>query len=273
MSESEPTSLVYAVKSTWSHRRLVVQLIRRDIQSRYKSSVLGLAWTVLVPLLMLAAYTFTFQTVLGARWGRGTENVTDFALVLFLGMIVFNLFAECLTRAPALIVTQPNYVTKIVFPLHLMPLVMVGSAFFQMCISWLVWFTFALFFGQVSWGTALLWPLILVPFLIGLVALGWLLSSLGVYLRDLNQGVTVLATALMFLSPLFFPVSAMPSQWRWLLNINPLTYFIEQTRACLMWGQGLDTMQYLFWLAGSCVFAAACFWWFQKARKGFADVI
>ena len=234
---------------------------------------MGILWSFFNPVFMLAVYTFVFSVVFKARWSGGSDSKTEFALVLFAGLIVFNLFAECVNRAPGLILSNVNYVKKVVFPLEILPWVALGSALFHALISLGVWLIAYLILFGVPHITVLLLPLVFLPFLLFIMGLTWGLASLGVYLRDVSQFIGIVTTALMFLSPLFFPSSAMPENYRHLLLLNPLTPVIEQAREVLYWGKMPDmTLLSVYLLAGAFI-AWLGFAWFQKTRKGFADVL
>jgi lipopolysaccharide transport system permease protein len=259
--------------SLWRNRGLAVALTKREVVGRYRGSFMGILWSFFNPVFMLAVYTFVFSVVFKARWSGGSESRTEFALVLFAGMIVFGLFSECINRAPGLILANVNYVKKVVFPLEILPIVSLGAAAFHLLVSVAVWLIFYLVFFGVPHPTILLLPVVLLPLVLFTLGLSWMLASLGVYLRDVAQIVGVFTTALLFLSPIFYPVTALPAEYQTLLHLNPLTPVIEQTRQVLVWGKLPD---FSFW-AGAMVAGSAVAWlgfaWFQKTRKGFADVL
>lgn len=252
-------------------------MTQREIVGRYKGSVLGLAWSFLNPVLMLTVYTFVFSVVFKARWGAAVpgadESRSQFALILFVGLIVHGLFAEVANRAPQLIVSNPNYVKKVVFPLEILPVVTLGAALFHALVSLLVLLlAFAAIHGNIPW-TAVLAPLVLVPLAVLILGFSWVLAALGTYLRDIGQTVGILTSLMMFLSPVFYPVSALPESLRPFFLANPLTFVIEQARDVLIWGRmpywpGLAA----YWLIALLV-AAFGFAAFQKTRSGFADVL
>ena len=259
--------------SLWRHRSLLNALVHREVVGRYRGSVMGILWSFFNPVFMLAVYTFVFSVVFKARWNAGSDSKTEFALVLFAGLIVFNLFSECVNRAPTLILSNVNYVKKVVFPLELLPVVVVGSALFHALISIGVWLiAYAVFFG-VQHLSVFLIPLVMLPLLLMTLGVSWMLASLGVYLRDVSQFIGVTVTVLMFLSPIFYPISALPQEYRQLLLLNPLTPVIEQARDVLFWGRVPYVGLWLAHLAASVLTAWAGFAWFQKTRKGFADVL
>lgn len=259
--------------SFWRNRSLVVALTKREVVGRYRGSFLGLFWSFVNPLFMLAVYTFVFSVVFKARWGEGSGSKTEFALVLFIGLIVFNLFAECFNRAPGLILSNVNYVKKVIFPLEILSFVTLGAAFFHTLISLFVWMlAYMLFFG-VPHVTIFYLPLIVIPLAFFILGVSWALSALGVYLRDVSQIIGLLTTVLMFLSPIFYPITAIPESYRIFLYANPLMPAIEQARNVMFFGKSPDLLVLTgYWVAMVCV-AWIGFVLFQKARKGFADVL
>lgn len=261
------------IASVVRNRALIAALVKREVIGRYRGSMLGILWSFFNPVFMLAVYTFVFSVVFKARWGAGGDSKTEFALVLFTGMLVFGLFSECVTRAPGLILANVNYVKKILFPLEILPWVALGSSVFHMLISLAVWLLFYVPLFGVPPATALLFPVVMLPLMLLTLGLSWFLASLGVYLRDVSQLIGILTTALMFLSPIFFPVTALPEEFRPLLNLNPLTPAIESARDVLIWGHQPDWTLLGASLAASTVVAWLGFAWFQKTRKGFADVL
>lgn len=235
---------------------------------------MGLAWSFFNPMLMLAVYTFVFSVVFKARWGvGGEEGKGQFAVVLFAGMIVHSLFAEVLNRAPSLILSNVNYVKKVVFPLEILPIISLGAALFHSLISLAVLIVaFGLFNGYLPW-TAVFTPLVLLPFMILTLGLAWILASLGVFLRDVGQTIGIITTIMMFLAPVFYPVSALPEPLRPWLMVNPLTFIVEQAREVLIWGHVPDWKGLIIYSVVATIVAWVGFAWFQKTRKGFADVL
>lgn len=261
------------VASMWRNRNLINASVKREVLGRYRGSALGILWSFFNPLFMLVVYTIVFSVVFKARWGGGSDSKTEFALVLFAGLMMFNLFAECINRAPGLILSNVNYVKKVVYPLEVLPAITLLSAMFHALISLCVWLlAYCLFFG-VPHATVLLLPFIIFPFVMFIMGLSWILASLGVYLRDVSQIIGVITSVLMFMSPIFYPASALPENYRHLIYLNPLTPVIEMTRDVLYWAQ-IPNLQLLviYWLATSFI-AWIGFAWFQKTRKGFADVL
>jgi len=257
----------------WRHRGLVATLARREVIGRYRGSVLGILWSLFHPMLMLAVYTFVFSAVFRARWDAGGDSKADFALVLFAGLMVFNVFAECVNRAPGLVLSNINYVKKVVFPLEILPWVTLIAALFHLAVNLLVWLVFHCVLLGAPKATMLLLPAVLLPLVLLTLGVSWLLASLGVYLRDVSQIVGIVTTALMFLLPIFYPLSSLPEPYLTILSWNPLTPSIEQARDVLLWGRALDPASYALQLVAAALVAWLGFAWFQKTRKGFADVI
>lgn len=263
------------VGTFYQHRSLIAQLAAREIAGRYKGSVLGLTWSIVHPILMLSVYTFVFSVVMKARWNvaAAEESRTQFALVLFAGMIVHSFFSEVLNRAPGLIVGNVNYVKKVVFPLEILPAVTTVVALFHAGVSLAVLLlAFLLFNHSLQW-TAVLAPLVLLPLVLLALGCAWFLSSLGVFSRDVGQLMGFLSTLLLFLSPVFYPVASLPPLLQPWMLLNPLTFIIEQMRAVVIWGQSPNWLGLLVYCAASALFAWLGYLWFQKTRKGFADVI
>ncbi len=237
---AQPTSLVALVRNLWRNRHLILQMTKREVLRLYKGSIIGLAWAFFNPIFMLAVYTVIFSVVFKARWGSdrfdGDENKLQFAVVIFVGMIVLGLVSDALNRAPGLILSNVNFVKKVVFPIEILPVVAMGTAFFHSLISLSVLLAALVFFnGYLNW-TVVFIPLILLPLLILSTGLSWILASLGVFLRDVGQVTGVITRMLLFLSPVFYQVSAVPEKFRPIIMANPLTFIIEQAREVLIWG-------------------------------------
>lgn len=259
--------------SLWKNRSLIKALVGREIIGRYRGSVMGVLWSFFLPVLMLAVYTFVFSVIFRARWDTGSDSKTEFALILFAGLLVFNFFSECVNRSPGLILANTSYVKRVVFPLEILPVVTLGAALFHCGISSLVWLLFYVVFFGIPPLTALLFPVVLLPLIFLTAGISWLLASLGVFLRDVAQVVGVATTMLLFLSPIFYPISALPEEFRTVLMFNPLTHIIEQIRGVLIFGRVPNLTMYGVSLLGSIVVAWLGYAWFQKTRKGFADVL
>jgi len=257
----------------WSQRNLIWQFARREVLGRYRGSVLGVSWSVLTPMAMLAVYTLVFRHIFKAKWPGVDDGNLSFALNLFAGLLVFNWAAEFLSRAPRLVTEQPNLVTKVVFPLQVLPWSALLSSFFHAMVSCAVWLAGCLLFGQgmhLSW---LALPLVFLALMPTLLGLGWILSALGVYFRDLGEIVGLFMGMMLFLTPVFFPLSVLPDFLQVWVQFNPLATPIEALRQIGLMGgwPNFSSLLQLFAVGlGLAMFGA---WLFEKSRKGFADVL
>ncbi len=264
---------LYIAGSLVEHRFVIGQLTKRAILGRYRGTVLGLLWSLVTPLLLLAVYTFVFGTILQVRWVSQSGGNAEFAAILFSGMLVHGILAECLTQASTLIVSNPQYVKKVVFPLEALPWVTVISAFFQGVISTGILLAYLFFVeGSIPW-TAALFPIPLFILAFVCIAVGWLISATAVYLKDIAQMMGLLSTVLFFMAPILYPKTALPAEFQNLLYLNPLTYIIEQFRAVVLWGELPNWNGLGLYGVASVGVAWVSLAWFQKTRRGFADVL
>lgn len=261
------------VKSIYRHRKLIHVSVKREIAGRYKGSIFGLIWVVLTPVIMLSIYAFVFSEVFNAKWGVQHGGKLEFSLILFVGLIVFNIFGECISRAPGLIASNANYVKKVIFPLELLPIVTLFSSLYHAVINLAVWLiVYSIFIGPPE-VTFLLLPIVIIPLAMIVCGLSWFLCSLGVYIRDISQIIGLVITGLMFLSPIFYPITAVPDSYRVYLEFNPLMPAIEMSRELVYWGRIPDAWAVIVYWIFAAILCWAGFAWFQKTRKGFADVI
>jgi lipopolysaccharide transport system permease protein len=260
--------------SLWRHRHLIWQLTTRELGQRYRGTYLGVLWSVLVPLGMLAIYTFVFSAVLQGTFRPGMPTTTgEFALTLFAGLAIFNMFTESISRMPLLILGQVNLVKKVVFPLEILPVTVVLSSVFTSLVTvGLVVIGRLILLGSLS-PSALLLPLIYIPLILFVLGLSWFLSSLGVFIRDIGQGITVILQILFFASPVVYPASAIPDPFRWVFALNPLTFLLTSARNVLIWDLPLDFMTWFSWTLLGLVFATLGYYWFRRTSKGFSDVL
>lgn len=272
--QSQPTSPLALFSSLTKHRQLALQMMRREVVGRYRGSMMGLAWSFFNPLLMLSIYTFVFTVAFKARWGESVGGgKTDFAILMFVGLIVHGLFAECVNRAPTLIMSNVNYVKKVIFPLEILPCVAFGSALFHAGISLIVLLLAQLILTHSLPWTVILFPLVLLPLVFITLGVAWFLAALGVYVRDTAQVTGIFTTVLLYLSPVFYPISVLPARFGKWLQLNPLTYIIDEGRNTLIFGQVPDLGLWLVMTLAGLLIACAGFAWFQKTRKGFSDVL
>lgn len=258
-----------------AQRGLIFQFARREVLGRYRGSLLGLGWSFFTPLLMLGVYTFVFVGVFKARWpGAEQAGGLEFAMQIFAGLMVFNLFAEVAGRAPRLVLDQPNLVKKVVFPLEVLPWVAVLSGLFHLVLSTAVLLLVILLMKPAALGfTVLALPLVLLPLLPILLGLGWLLSALGVFLRDVGQVMNFVVSLAMFMSPVFYSLNLLSEPMRGWMFFNPLTLIIENVRRVLLQALWPEWEALALYSVVACAFALLAGLFFQITRKGFADVL
>jgi lipopolysaccharide transport system permease protein len=257
----------------WQHAGLIRQFASREVHSRYRQSWLGAAWAVITPLLMLAVYTFVFRHIFGLRWGDSGGTDLGFAVRLYAGLAVFNFFAECAGRAPRLVLDQPHLVKKVKFPLEVLPWASAAAAGVHLAIALVLLLVLGAWDSGRIPATALALPLVWLPMLPLVVGLGWWLAALGTYVRDIGQLISLVLSLLMFMSPIFFPIEAVPKALQPWLAVNPLAPIITQTRQVLLEGAwpawGALALNLLVCLAIAAAGAA----FFRAVRPGFPDVV
>ena len=265
---------VRIVAHLWKYRDLIRQLTWREVVGRYKGSFIGLGWSFIQPLIMLFVYTFVFSVIFKARWGvESDEGKATFALALFMGLITFSIFSEVANSAPSLVLGNANYVKKVVFPLEILPFVRLLSALINAVFSLGVLFVGILIFNHFIHWTALLLPLIWLPMMMFTLGCGYFLASLGVFVRDMGAVIGVLTTMLFFLTPIFYPISAVPEPFRIFCRVNPIAIFVEDARRVVLWGLFPDWPWFFFGMVLSVAVLIIGFVWFMKSKKAFADVI
>lgn len=258
----------------WRQRQLIRQLTWREVTGRYRSSALGIGWSFATPLIQLALYTFVFGVVLQTRWpGAGSARLTDFGLMLFAGITAFSLFSECVTRAPTLIASSPNYVKKVVFPLEVLPVGVLGSALFHAGVSIAILLVARMFVTTTPVWTAMFVPVVLLPLVCLALGLSWFLASLGVFLRDIGHAVALATQVLMFLTPIFYPPAIFPARLRVLIDLNPLASVVENMRRVAIQGQLPDWTGWIYSAVLGLIVLCLGYAWFAKSKRAFADVI
>lgn len=272
--ENLPENIFWLSKKIVQYRNLIIQMTKRDITSRYQGSMIGLTWSIINPIVMLLIYTFVFSVIFKAKWTMDeSESKSQFAVILFVGMIVNSFFSEVFNRAPQLIVGNVNYIKKVVFPIEILPIVSTLSVLFHALISIAVLLIALIVLNGGIPITALYTPIIFLPLIIFCTGISYIFSSLGVFLRDIGQATAIISTIMMFLSPVFFPMSAIPKEFQIWIMMNPLTFIIEQARAVMIFGNTPDWIGLITYTCFSLVVFMAGFLWFQRTRKGFADVL
>jgi lipopolysaccharide transport system permease protein len=266
-------SPVALVRGLHAHRRLVGQFAWRDVVARYKGSYFGIVWSFVVPLVMLAVYGFVFSVVFEAKWGINDDSRVDFALTLFCGLLAFNIFAEVVGRAPTLVIANPGYVKKVVFPLEVLPVAALGTALFNAAV-WLVILVPAWALANHTVSTTLwMLPIALLPLCLLSVGLAWFISSLGVFIRDIAHPVGIMVQVLLFMSGVFFAVSLLPATYQKVLLLNPLVTILDNVRRTALWGEPIHWRSWTIATVGSLIVFQLGYAWFMRTKKAFADVI
>lgn len=267
------SSLKSSVLSPWKHRDLILNLAKREVQSRYRGSWLGFLWSIITPVLLLLVYMFVFGVIFQARWPQSNGVDENFAALLFSGIVIYIYFSEQLTSSPTLIFKYENFVKKVVFPLDGLAWVSVISSLFHFLLSLLVLIFFvAIWGGGISITMFAMVPITMVLSL-QLVALVWFVSAIGVYIKDVVYIATFLSTALFFLSPIFYPIEAVPDTFGRVMEYNPLSFYIEATRSSVVlghWPEGAALLKAAVIAVMSYILAHS---FFERVKHGFADVI
>jgi lipopolysaccharide transport system permease protein len=213
-----------------------------------------------------------FGEIFQAKWNMQSSR-TEFAMIVFCGLTTYNIFAEVIARSPNLIIQNTNYVKKVVFPLEVFPIIATGTALVNAMINFILLVIFVLFTtGGLSW-TVLLLPFALLPVVLFTTGISWGLSALGVYIRDISHVIGISVQALMLLSPIFYSIDVIPDRYLWFYYINPITYFVEDMRSVLIWGEIPRVDKYLLELSFTAIVFVAGLIWFRKTKHGFADVV
>ena len=269
-------NLIDMVRSLYKNRELIWSLTKREVKSTYQSSFLGALWPVIVPLMMLLIYTFVFSVVFQAKWSTSAGPETsrgEFALILFAGLTAFNFFSSVITRASGLILAVPNYVKKVVFPLEILPVVVVGAAFITSLINIVLILIGCLLVLHSLPITFLLLPLAYIPLILITLGLAWFLSSLGVFVRDIGQAIPVIVQILFFMTPIFYSADRVPNALRFLVIFNPLSSIIDGFRRVLIWNELIDWRAWGMVTLISALVAILGFAWFSVTKKAFSDVM
>lgn len=260
-------------QSLLRHRALAWELTKRDVLGRYRGASFGLVWSLASPFLLLCIYTFAFGTVMGGRWPQAQSGHSHYALILFAGLVVHGFFAECLTRSPGLVVGNPNFVKRVIFPLDLLPWPMVFSALFHMAMNVVVFLVLRwVMDGAFAWTTVLL-PLVILPLVPFGLGLSWFIASFSVYFRDVQQVVGVASMAFLFLSSAMMPLDSVPASYRWVFAWNPLSLIIDEARKVLLWETLPDWTALGVYALAALVFMVLGHRWFVATQRGFADVL
>lgn len=251
---------------------LIFSLARRELAARYKGSVLGIVWALLTPIVMIAIFTFIFAGIFGARFGAG-GTAWDYALYLFCGLLPWTAFQEAVQLSSTTIVSHANLVKRVVFPLETLPIAQVLSTLANQLFGTLALVVAAVIIRQQFHSTLLWLPVLLIPQLVATLGAAWFIASLGVFLRDIVQGVALVLMAWMYLTPIIYPESIVPEKFRAFINANPFTPLIRSYRRIILEGTQPDWHGLAYFAIFALIIFIFGFWWFARTRKNFADVI
>ena len=251
---------------------LIFSFAKRDLLGRYKGSALGIAWAVLTPVVMIAIFTFIFAGIFGARFGAGDSH-WDYALYLFCGLLPWSMFQETVQQSSNTIVTNANLVKRVVFPLETLPAAQAFAALGNQLFATIALLIATVVIRHNLQLTALWLPVLLIPQLLLALGAAWLIASLGVFLRDIAQGITLLLMAWMYLTPIIYPESIVPERFRWFIGINPFTSLVRSYRRVFLDGLAPDWRGLLYFSVVALLIFVFGYWWFARTRKNFADVI
>ena len=267
------TSPKFIIQSIFNHHELIWRMIKQEIISRYRGSVFGLFWSFVNPLVMLLVYLFVFNIVLKTRFNENSETKAEYALLVFAGFTVFIFFSEIINRSPSLILSNVNFVKKLVFPLEILTYIVTGTALFQILVNIIILLIAnLLIYKSLPW-TLVFFPvilLVLIPFCLGF---SWMLASLGTFIRDVGPVAVVSTQILMFMTPIFYPVDAIPEGFRYYIKLNPLTLIVSEMRSIAIYGNLPNWYSLLIYGICGWLIAWIGFFWFQKTRNGFSNVL
>lgn len=267
------TPIIAPLAGLWRNRFLIVEMTRREVHRRYRGSVFGLLWYVFTPLILIAIYTVVFREIFGARWTTNSESVGEFGVFMFAGLIVFTMFSDCFGKSSGLVIERSSYLKHVVFPAEVVAYVACGSVLVYFLASFLV-LILALALLRIPIGpTILLTPCLLVPFVFLNLGISWFMAALGVFIRDLQQIAALITTILLFLSPVFYPVTAVPERYRVIVAYNPLGFIVDEFRTLVVgmgppnwWGMAILSV-------ASYGIAWAGLAFFRRLRPLFAEVL
>ena len=255
-----------------SHFDLIISLARREISARYKGSVLGIVWAVLTPIVTIATLTLIFAGIFGARFSLSSSG-WEFALYLFCGLLPWGAFSEAVQASSQKIVSQANLVKRVVFPLEILPVAQTLASLANQLFGTVALLIMALIIQRTIHPSVLWLPVLIAPQLLITFGAAWLVASLGVFLRDIVQGIALLLLVWMYLTPIFYPETIVPERFRPFINANPFTHLVRSYRQIMLEGRAPDWRGLAYFTGFALVTFIFGYWWFARTRKNFADVI
>lgn len=261
-----------AISLIKNHRGLIRSMVRRDLSNRYKGSVMGVAWAIITPAVMIILFTIIFSGIFKARFGNEGGHF-DFAVYLFCGILPWIAFSDGVQRSALALTENANLVKRVVFPIEALPVNVAFSALVQQLIGTVVLLAAALLIQRQVHFTAILLPILLIPQLLATIGLGWLMASLGVFIRDVPQFNQLFFSTWMYLTPIFYPEAQVPPSYRWLVDLNPASPLIRSYRRILLEGKLPDWKGLTITTGFALVVFVIGYWWFERTKKAFADVL
>ena len=266
-----------AIRQRWAKLNLLATLVRRDLEAQYKGSILGNLWPLLNQLSQLVVYTYVFSIVLKVKLslaGFPENSDITFGVWLFAGLLPWSAFTSGLIKSGVSVVGQPNLVKKVVFPLGLLPLVPIFTAFIESSLGLAALIVIVAVSSQKLNATLCLLPLVWVPQLLLTAGLGYLTAGLTVFLRDIPQTLGVILNFWFYLTPIVYPASVIPQEWRgWIFWLNPMAAISEVYRDLILLG---EVKHWGEWGVATLI-SAAIFWGglavYRRLRPAFADVL
>lgn len=252
---------------------LLQQLVNRDFREKYKGSVLGMLWSVLVPLFMMVMYTYVFSEIFHPAWGEQPGSKYEYALVIFCGLSAFNMFSEVMTKSCSIVMGNVNYVKKVIFPLELLPLTVTITAFANCLISYGILLVGNLLLNHTIYITSLELILQFIPLFLSCLGTAYALSALAVYFKDIVNAISILVMILMYASPIFYSLETAPKQFQVLAAVNPLASVIENARRACLYGEHMVLGSYMISLGVAVVILLLGYLIFNRLKDGFADIL
>ena len=252
------------------NRYLIGQLVKRDVLLRYRGAFFGVVWIFLSPLLMLAIFAFVFGQIFQSRWSTQPESL-PYWVMLFTGLIMFNVFSETVAKAPTSVRGYPNYVKKIIFPVDILPIVPLGSATIHAAFNFIVLIVALTLTSNLHAGVSLL-PVLIIPLFFLSMGFAWFLAAWGVFIKDMSQIVPIFIQMLFFLSPILYPVSAVPQALRPVYSYSPVSIVIEAGRQAIS-GGNIDWAMWFMALVIGIVASLLGYAFFQHNRDEFSDAL
>ncbi|MDB5799578.1 MAG: sugar transporter permease [Rhodocyclales bacterium] len=278
---SETESIDWSLFLPWkifrnliAYRDLIVTVTMRDFRAVYQGSYFGLAWQMLLPLIMLGIFYFIFGRVMGGRFSTGiTETPLDYALALFVGLGFFNFMSQCISQSASLISSNISYVKTMAFPIEILPV----TAVLNLLLNLIIVLAISMFVVCIRPGGIHLSSICVIYYVVcaGVMAIGisWILSVVGAYVRDLTVVTQPLMLILMLLCPIFYPASMVPAKLRWVIELNPLAVIMENARGALLYGvwPSLHADASILFISGTLFSIGYVF--FMQTKPYFSDVI